>query len=72
MFVLGLISLSSTDQNSPIFFLCYVMIMTPVKSQLCLVGFAAEVKEGFRGDIAALYFTLSKVIDAYLAVEVAQ
>lgn len=46
--------------------------MTTVKSQLCSVGFAAEVKTGFRGDIAALYFTLSKVMDAYLAVEMAQ
>lgn len=46
--------------------------MTTVKSQLCSVGFAAEVKTGFRGDTAALYFTLSKVMDAYLAVEMAQ
>jgi len=47
-------------QNFPILFLCCVTIMTPVKSQLCLVNFAAEVKKGFGGDIAALYFTLSK------------
>lgn len=57
--------LSSTAQNFPRILPLLGFGYGSCKVTAVLGGFAARVKAGSRGDVAALYFTLTEVMDAY-------
>lgn len=57
--------LSSTAQNFPRILPLLGFGYGSCKVTAVLGGFAARVKAGSRGDVAALYFTLPEVMDAY-------